>query len=162
MRPLKKFARKPISKRVVANLLTTTACGEGTIGHAGLVAAVEQAANGIVITDAIGKIEHVNPAFTAMTGYSREEAVGQHTRLLKSGRQSPALYGELWKTVSAGRVWSGELINRRRDGTFYTEEMRVTPVHGANGEITGYIAIKQDVTEQRGGHGGAGVPRRGC
>jgi PAS domain-containing protein len=102
--PIKKFAGKPISKRVVANLLATTACGTGAIGQAGLVAAVEQAANGIVITDVRGKIEYVNPAFTAMTGYSSQEAVGQYPRILKSGCQPQSLYDDLWKTVSAART----------------------------------------------------------
>ncbi len=119
------------------------------IDHSGLAAAVEQAVDGVVITDTNGNIQYVNPAFTAMTGYSREEAVGQNPRVLKSGCHPAAFYEELWKTIRSGRVWFGEVINRRKDGSFYTEEMRITPVQGANGEITSYIAIKHDVTEQR-------------
>ncbi|MBZ5620075.1 MAG: PAS domain S-box protein [Acidobacteriia bacterium] len=119
------------------------------IERAGLVAAVEQAADGIVITDTNGKIQYVNPAFTAMTGYTSEEAVGQYPRILKSGRQPAALYEELWKTIRSGRVWHGELINRRKDGTFYHEEMRIAPVRGSNGETVSFIAIKRDVTERR-------------
>jgi len=95
--------------------------------RAGLVAAVEQSADSIVITDTSGKIQYVNPAFSAMTGYSREEAVGQNPRVLKSDRQSPEFYKDLWDTVESGKAWRGELINRRKDGTFYTEEMRITP-----------------------------------
>jgi PAS domain S-box-containing protein len=119
------------------------------IERAGLVAAMEQAADGVVITDVDGKIQYVNPAFTALTGYGSKEAVGQHTRILKSGCQSVALYQELWKTIRSGRVWHGELINRRKDGSFYAEEMRITPVRGSNGEVVSYIAIKHDVTERR-------------
>ena len=119
------------------------------IERGGLVAAVEQAADGIIITDTCGKIQYVNPAFTAMTGYSSEEALGQHTRILKSGHHSAAFYEELWKTIRCGRIWHGELINRRKDGTFYPEEMRITPVRDSNGEVVSYIAIKQDVTERR-------------
>ena len=119
------------------------------IERAGLVAAVEQAADSIVITDTEGRIQYVNPAFTAMTGYTSAEAVGQYPRTLKSGRHSVAFYGELWCTISSGRVWQGELINRRKDGTLYHEEMQITPVHGSNGEISSYIAIKRDVTERR-------------
>ena len=119
------------------------------IERAGLAAAVEQAADGVVITDASGKIQYVNPAFTAMTGYTGEEAVGHNPRVLKSGRQSAAFYEEMWSTIRSGRVWHGELINRRKDGTFYSEEMRITPVRGPDGEIVSYIAIKQDVTERR-------------
>src|ERR1039458_9278332 len=119
------------------------------IEQAGLVAAVEQAADGIVITDTIGKIQYVNPAFTAMTGYSSEEAVGQYSRILKSGVHPVSLYEELWSAIRSGRVWHGELTNRRKDGTFYCEEMQITPVQDSDGEIVSYIAIKRDVTEQR-------------
>ena len=122
---------------------------EGAIGQAGLVAAVEQAADAIVLTDTRGTIQYVNPAFTAMTGYSREEAVGQNPRLLKSGRQSAAFYKELWGAIRSGRVWHGELCNRRKDGTLFEEEMRVAPVLDAHGATTGYIAIKRDVTGKR-------------
>jgi PAS domain S-box-containing protein len=119
------------------------------IERAGLAAAVEQAGDGIVITGTDGKIQYVNPAFTAMTGYTGEEAVGQSPRLLKSGRHPAVFYEELWNTIRCGRIWHGELINRRKDGTFYHEEMRITPVLGVNGEIVSYIAIKQDVTKRR-------------
>jgi PAS domain S-box-containing protein len=121
----------------------------GAIEQAGLVGAVEQAADGIVLTDASGKILYVNPAFTAITGYTWEEAVGQNPRLLKSGRQTAAFYQELWSVILSGNVWQGEIINRRKDGTFYSEQMRIAPVRDASGETTGYIAIKHDVTEQR-------------
>ena len=121
----------------------------GIIEQAGLATAVEQSADGIVITDTKGNIQYVNPAFTAMTGYTSEEAVGQNPRILKSGRQPVALYEELWNTIRCGRVWHGEMINRRKDGTFYHEEMRITPVEDSHGEIFSYIAIKHDVTEQR-------------
>ena len=121
----------------------------GIIEQAGLVAAVEQTADGIVITDTDGKIQYVNPAFTAMTGYTSEEAVGQYPRILKSGLEPAEFYAELWNTIRSGRVWHGELINRRKDGTFYHEEMRITPVRDSKGEIASYIAIKHDVTERR-------------
>ncbi len=119
------------------------------IERAGLIAAVDQAADGIVITDAGGVIQYVNPAFTALTGYSRDEAVGQNPRFLKSGRQPLSTYQELWSTIQSGQVWSGEVLNRRKDGTLYHEEMRITPVQGSSGEIVSYIAIKRDVTERR-------------
>ncbi len=122
---------------------------ESGIERAGLVTAVEQAADAVIITDTSGTIQYVNPAFTAMTGYAREEALGQHTRMLKSGRQPPAVYEELWSTILSGRVWHGEMINRRKDGAFYQEEMQITPVQGANGETVSFIAIKRDVTERR-------------
>jgi two-component system, cell cycle sensor histidine kinase and response regulator CckA len=104
-----------------------------------LIAAVAQAADGIVITDSIGKIQYVNPAFAAMTGYTSEEVVGQSTRILKSGRNPDACYSDLWNTIRSGRIWRGELINRRKDGTLYTEEMRITPVNGPDGEIAALL-----------------------
>lgn len=121
----------------------------GTIGHADLVAAVEQASDGVVITDATGNIRYVNPAFTALTGYSSEEVLGKNPRFLKSGQHSETFYGELWDTIRSGSVWNGEVTNRRKDGTTYCEEMRIAPVNDAEGAITGYIAIKHDATPQR-------------
>ena len=119
------------------------------IAHAGLFAAVEHAADGIVITDVTGAIQYVNPAFTTLTGYTPEEVVGSNPRVLKSGRHSPAFYEQLWSTLRSGRVWQGEITNRRKDGAFYDEEMRIAPVLDANGTNSGYIAIKHDITEQR-------------
>ncbi len=117
--------------------------------QANLVAAVDQAADAIVITDTSGRIQYVNPAFTALTGFSSDEAVGQNPRILKSGRQPDSTYEQLWSTIQSGAVWQGELINRRKDGTLYHEDMRITPVKGSNGEIVNFIAIKRDVTKEK-------------
>ncbi|MBM3891054.1 MAG: PAS domain S-box protein, partial [Verrucomicrobia bacterium] len=111
--------------------------------------ALEAAANGIVITDRSGVIIWVNTAFSRLTGYSIREAIGQTPRLIKSGKQDAAFYSEMWETILAGRVWHGQLVNRRKDGAFYTEEMTITPVREAGGEISHFIAIKQDVSERR-------------
>jgi len=110
--------------------------------------ALTAAANGIAITARNGKIEWVNPAFTRLTGYSAEEAVGNFPRVLKSGQHPPGFYATLWATIVTGNVWHGELINKRKDGGLYTEEMTITPVRGADGEIAHFVAIKQDVTER--------------
>jgi PAS domain S-box-containing protein len=96
-------------------------------------AALEAAANGIVITDDEGTIIWANPAFTRLTGYAVEEVIGQNTRLLKSGQQEDAFYRDMWCTICAGQVWYGELVNRRKDGSLYTEEMTITPVRGEDG-----------------------------
>ena len=114
-----------------------------------LESAIRQTAEAIVITSATGKIQYVNPAFSTMTGYRPDEVIGHKPSLLKSEAQDPAFYERLWKTIMAGRVWRGELINRRKDGTLYTEEMSITPVLSAAGRTTNFIAIKQDVTERR-------------
>ncbi|MDA2914265.1 PAS domain S-box protein, partial [Acidobacteriia bacterium AH_259_A11_L15] len=116
--------------------------------RARLMTAIEQAAEAIVITDPEGRIQYANPAFTWMTGYSREEALGQ-TLLLKSGQHERMFYQMMWETLRAGNVWQGELVSRRKDGTLYTEEMSITPVRGADGQITHFIALKQDVTERK-------------
>jgi PAS domain S-box-containing protein len=111
-------------------------------------AGLEAAANAIVFTDPEGTIVWVNAAFTALTGYAREEAVGQNPRVLKSGVQSDDFYGDMWETLLAGRVWKGELVNRRKDGSLYTEEMSIAPVVGRNGTITHYISVKQDISDR--------------
>ena len=110
--------------------------------------ALRSAANGIVITDRAGTVTWVNPAACAITGYSADELVGQHTRLLKSGRHGREFYANLWETVLRGDTWSGTIVNRRKDGTEYHEEQTIAPVVDDQGLITHFIAIKQDVTEQ--------------
>jgi PAS domain S-box-containing protein len=114
-----------------------------------LTAAIDQASDCIVITDAGGTIQYVNSAFTAITGYCKEEAIGRKPSLLKSGCHSAAFYEELWRTIRTGQVWHGLVTNRRKDGTLYDEEMRITPVRGPDGNIGSYFAIKYDVTEKR-------------
>ncbi len=111
--------------------------------------AIEHSAHGIVITDAQGVIEYVNPAFSRTTGYSPEEAIGQTPRLLRSGYHDDAFYEELWRTIKAGQVWHGEFINRRKDGSLYYEEQTIAPVRDQDGRITHFIAVKQDVTERK-------------
>jgi diguanylate cyclase (GGDEF)-like protein/PAS domain S-box-containing protein len=114
-------------------------------------AALEAAANGIVITDRSGAIVWANHAFTTMTGYSKEEVLGKNPRLLKSGEQTESYYAELWSTISSGKVWQGEIVNRRKDGTTYSEEMTITPIAQNVGQAnwTHFIAIKQDITERK-------------
>ncbi len=111
--------------------------------------ALDAAANAIIITDQQGNATWVNPAFCALTGYTSEEIVGQNPRLLKSGKHGPEFYRQLWETISAGKVWQGEFINRRKDGSLYHEEATITPMRAADGAITHYIAVKQDITERK-------------
>lgn len=113
-----------------------------------LSAAMEAAANAIVITNSSGTIEWVNPAFSKLTGYSADEAVGSNPRLLKSGTHDARFYRNLWTTIHSGDVWQGQVVNRRKDGTVYTEEQTITPVTDRTGEISNFIAIKQDVSDR--------------
>jgi two-component system cell cycle sensor histidine kinase/response regulator CckA len=112
-------------------------------------AALEAAANPIVISRVDGTIIQVNKAFEQLSGYTRGEALGQNTRLLKSDQQSPAFYKRMWETILSGKIWQGELVNRRKDGSLYQEEMTITPVKTTTGEITHFIAIKLDITERK-------------
>ncbi|MGB4783011.1 PAS domain S-box protein, partial [Candidatus Methylomirabilis sp.] len=112
-------------------------------------AALEAAANGIIITDRNGTIRWVNPAFTQLTGYTAEEAIGRDPRILRSDQHDQAFYHNLWETVLSGRAWQGEIVNRRKDGSLYTEEQTITPVLDERGDITYFIAVKQDITERR-------------
>ena len=109
-------------------------------------AALHATANSIVITDSKGTILWSNPAFLQLTGYASEEVLGKNPRILKSAKQDSSFYTDLWATIASGNTWHGELINRRKDGSLYTEEETITPVRIGNGGITHYIAIKQDVT----------------
>lgn len=113
--------------------------------------ALEACANGIAITDREGTIEWVNPAFSQLTGYSATEAIGRNPRdLIKSDRHDRNFYRQLWETILSGQVWHGELVNRRKDGSLYIEEMTVTPVFDPDsGDIARFIAIKQDVSDRR-------------
>ncbi|MBZ5721188.1 MAG: PAS domain S-box protein [Acidobacteriia bacterium] len=112
-------------------------------------AALNSAANGIVITDRHGSIVWANPALTTFTGYTLDEVLGRTPGILRSGTHDQSFYESLWATILAGTVWQGEISNRRRDGSLYTEEMTITPVRAEGREITHFIAIKQDITERK-------------
>ncbi|MBN2548469.1 MAG: PAS domain S-box protein [Anaerolineales bacterium] len=122
--------------------------------------ALEAAANAIVITNLGGKIIWANSAFTRLTGYSLEEALGASPSLLKSGRHGQEFYQQMWETILGGRVWSGEVTNQRKDGSFYIEEMTITPVTDSMGRISHFIAIKQDITERKRAEKGERAARR--
>ncbi len=110
--------------------------------------ALSVAANGIVITDVNGRIIWVNDAFLRMTGYERSEILCHTLDLLTSGKHDQAFYRNMWETILRGEVWQGEIVNRRKNGSLYTEDMTITPVLGADGKPTHFVAIKQDITER--------------
>ena len=109
---------------------------------------LEAAANAIIITDTEGLIVWCNQAFLLLTGYESPEVLGHSTRMLKSGEHDKSFYKSMWDTISQGKVWQGELRNKRKDGSVYIEDMTITPVTNPDGDISNYIAIKQDATER--------------
>jgi len=114
-----------------------------------LTHAVEQSSNAVVITDAKGKIEYVNPRFTQLTGYTSQEVMGLNPRILKTDKTPPEEFNRLWKTISSGSQWKGEFCNKKKNGEFFWESASISPVKNREGVITNYIAIKEDVTEHR-------------
>jgi len=113
-----------------------------------LITAFEQTAEAILVTDSQGIIQYVNPAFERITGFSREEAIGRNPRILKSGQQNAGYYEELWKTISTGGKWLGTFINKKKDGTLFTDETSISPVVNENGEIINYVGVKRDITSE--------------
>ena len=112
-----------------------------------LATAIEQAGEQIVITDVNGAIQYCNPAFERITGYSKEEAIGGNPRILKSGKHTAEFYGQLWSTIKNGGVWAGHLVNKKKDGSIYEEDATISPILDTTGRITGFVAVKRDVTQ---------------
>jgi len=114
-----------------------------------LVTALKTAANAIIITDKEGIIQWANPAFTKLTGFTYEEALGKKMNILKSNKHSLEFYKNLWDSILKGEIWQGEMINKRKDGKLYIEEMTIAPVFNENNEITNFISVKQDITARK-------------
>ncbi|HZW38122.1 MAG TPA: PAS domain S-box protein [Ignavibacteriaceae bacterium] len=111
--------------------------------------AINQSPNTIVITDNKGTIEYVNPKFTEVTGYEYEEVYGLNPKIMQSGNTKPEVYRELWKTILSGKEWHGSLLNKKKDGELYWEKINISPVKDSNENITHFIAIKEDITQQK-------------
>ena len=111
--------------------------------------ALEQAAEIAIITDTEGTIQYVNPAFERVTGYGRQEAIGKNPRLLKSGAQNPDIYRLLWDTLTAGGVFAGTIVNRKKNGETFVAEMQISPVRDAGGRVTHYVCLQRDVTREQ-------------
>ncbi|MBN1956803.1 MAG: PAS domain S-box protein [Desulfuromonadales bacterium] len=110
--------------------------------------AIDQSREAIVMTDKMGIIQYVNPAFTEITGYSSAEAIGQTSRVLKSGLQDKEFYQQLWDVLTSGQTWHGRLVNKKKDGSLYTELATISPVKDQQGKIINYVAVKRDITEE--------------
>ncbi|NOR52012.1 MAG: PAS domain S-box protein, partial [Gammaproteobacteria bacterium] len=114
-----------------------------------LYRAIEQSPSVVTITDTNGVIEYINPKFTELTGYSQEEVIGGSPNILKSGETPAEEYGKLWEALSTGHEWRGEFHNRKKDGTLYWESALISPIRNADGEVTHYLAVKEDITERK-------------
>jgi len=122
---------------------------ERTVQLRKLITAVEQSANSVMITDTDGLIEYANPCFCRVSGYRIDEVIGQKPNLLKSGHQAPEIYAELWQSIKSGKEWRGEFRNKRKNGTLYWEMCSIAAVRNDAGEITNYVAIKEDITARK-------------
>ncbi|NCU64552.1 EAL domain-containing protein [Acidovorax sp. 210-6] len=114
-----------------------------------LSTAVEQSPEAIIITDTEARIQYVNDAFLRSTGYTREEVLGQNPRILNRGLTPPATYATMWGALKAGKVWSGELINTRKDGSTYVEMATIAPIFDEDGQVTHYVSTKEDITQRK-------------
>lgn len=110
---------------------------------------IDQSAVSIMITDVNGQIEFVNPKFTQVTGYSYDEVIGQNSRIFKSGDKSDEDYKKIWQQLISGRVWKGEFLNKKKNGELYWESTSIAPIENFKGEITHYIAVKEDITAKK-------------
>ncbi len=111
--------------------------------------AIESSPNAVFITDRTGTIQWVNSAFTRMSGFAYDEAVGQNPRILNSGQQDATFYRGLWDTILAGRIWSGEVVDRRKDGTEYVVHQSITPLSGPDGKVSQFVAVQEDITASK-------------
>lgn len=114
-----------------------------------LTIAIEQSPFAVVITDLDGYIQYVSPAFEVITGYKSEEVIGQHTRILSSGTTSKEVYKSLWKAILSGQVWSGEWINKKKNGELFHEAISITPIKNEMDEISYFLAIKENITQRK-------------
>jgi PAS domain S-box-containing protein len=133
---------------VIGTYMDITDLKRAQEAHARLSTAVEQSAESIVITDASGTIVYTNPAFERSTGYTSAEALGQNTRILKSGQQDAEFYRQMWAVLGRGEVWRGRIVNRKKDGTLFNETATISPVRDAAGNLVNYVAVKRDVTNE--------------
>lgn len=114
-----------------------------------LSSAVEQSAASVMITDTDGRLEYVNPKFTETSGWTAAEVIGQTPRILRSGHVAPEVYADLWRTLKGGDVWTGEFLNRRKDGSLWWEHAAIAPVRDGHGRVTHFVAVKEDITERK-------------
>lgn len=132
--------------KIIGSMRDITARKQAEAERERLITAIEQGDDVVIITDIDGLIQYANPAFETVTGYSRKEVLGQNPRIFKSGKQDEAFYREMWDTLTSGNTFHGRMINKRKDGSLYTEDATISPIRDAAGNIVSYVAVKRDVT----------------
>ena len=133
-------------KRIIVSVVDVTRRSAAEASVRQLASAVDASGSSIVITDLDGAITYANPAFSHITGYTREEAMGENPRVLKSGKHTAEFYKEMWDVLVKGETWSGEIINKKKNGDLYWERASISPVKNDEGEIISYVAVKDDIT----------------
>ena len=136
------------SKVIQCNIRDITKHKESVAKNQRLMMAIEQSVEAVVMTDAHGNIQFINPAFERTTGFSRHEIIGRNPRILKSDKQDTTFYRNLWDTIASGRTWEGRMVNKRKDGTLFTEESSISPVCDPAGRIVSYVSVKRNISEQ--------------
>ncbi|MDD8046942.1 MAG: PAS domain S-box protein, partial [Verrucomicrobiota bacterium] len=111
-----------------------------------LLAAIEQVSDTVLICDSEGIIQYANPAFTKISGYTREEAMGRNPDFLRSGKAPESFYEQMWGVIGQGKTWRGRFVNQRKDGSLYTEDTTITPVLDQQGNTSHFVAVKRDIT----------------
>ena len=147
VRPMNDVSAKFTGTVIIFNDITECVMRERELRR--LTQAIDQSPSTVVVTDPEGDIEYVNPKFTELTGYSREEVIGKNPRILKSGFQPQEFYREMWETISAGQDWSGLFHNRKKNGDLFWEQVSISSIKDDNGKIISYVAVKKDITDQK-------------
>ena len=144
--PVRDSRGRVVAVEGVAHSITERKQVEAKLNRFALV--IEQASESVIITNTTGIITYVNPAFERVTGYTSTEVIGQNPRILKSGEMDEAVYRDLWESITRGDSWSGTLVNKRKDGTLFTEETTISPLRAASGAIASFVAVKRNVTRE--------------
>ncbi len=118
------------------------------VEHTRLAMAVEQTTDAVIITNTLGAIQYVNPAFERISGYSRAEVLGKNPKILKSDRQDPSAFREMWGAISKGRAWRGRLVNRKKDGSTFVCDVIITPTRNESGDVINFVSVQRDVTRE--------------
>ena len=145
--PLRDKQKNAVGRLIIIRDITPRKRAEEQVRK--LSRAVEASPTSIVITGLDGNIQYVNPKFSQVTGYTFDEAFGKNPNILKTGQTPVGTHSDLWKTISEGREWRGEFCNRKKNGELYWEMASISPIHDEDGKITHYVAVKEDITEQK-------------